>query len=37
MYNAVMDIVHKGNFVDVTDYLRDLIRKDFEARDIKIE
>ena len=37
MYNAVLSIVNEGNYVDMTDYLRDLIRKDFEARGIKIE
>ena len=37
MYDAVLDIVHKGNFVDVTDYLRDLVRKDLEARGLSIE
>lgn len=37
MYDAVLSIVNKGNYVDMTDYLRDLIRKDFEARGIKIE
>ena len=37
MYDAVLDIVHKGNYADVTDYLRDLIRKDFEKRGIEIE
>jgi len=35
MYNAVLDIINKGNYADVTDYLRDLIRKDFEARGIE--
>jgi len=37
MYETVLDIVHQGNYADVTDYLRDLIRRDFEKRDIKIE
>lgn len=37
MYETVLDIVHQGNYADVTDYLRDLIRRDFEARGIKIE
>jgi len=37
MYDTVMDIVHKGNYADVTDYLRYLIRRDFEARGTKIE
>ena len=37
MYDAVLSIVNKGNYVDMTDYLRDILRKDFEARGIKIE
>ena len=37
MYQAVLDIVNSGNYVDVTDYLRYLIRKDIEARGITIE
>ena len=37
MYETVLDIVHQGNYADVTDYLRDLIRRDFEKRDITIE
>ncbi len=36
-YDAVLDIITKGNYADVTDYLRDVIRKDLEARGIKIE
>jgi len=37
MYQAVLDIVNSGNYVDVTDYLRYLIRKDLEARGVTIE
>ena len=37
MYQAVLDIVNSGNYVDVTDYLRYLIRKDLEARGITLE
>lgn len=37
MYETVLDIVHQGNYADVTDYLRDLIRRDFEKRGIVIE
>ncbi len=37
MYDAVVSIINKGNYVDVTDYLRDLIRKDFEKRGIDVE
>ncbi len=37
MYDAVLDIISKGKYADVTDYLRDLIRKDFEARGITID
>ena len=36
-YQAVLDIVDSGNYVDVTDYLRDLIRKDLYARGIVLE
>ena len=36
MYEAVLDIVHSGNYVDVTDYLRYLIRKDLDARGITL-
>jgi len=37
MYNAVLDIINKGNYADVTDYLRDLVRRDFEKRGITID
>ncbi len=37
MYETVLDIVNQGNYADVTDYLRDLIRRDFEKRDITID
>ena len=37
MYERVLDIVHQEDFADVTDYLRYLVRRDFEARDIVIE
>jgi len=37
IYQAVLDIVNSGNYVDVTDYLRDMIRKDLEARGVTIE
>ena len=37
MKNAVVDIIESGKYVDITDYLRDLIRKDLEARGIKLE
>jgi len=36
MYEAVLEIVHSGNYVDVTDYLRYLIRKDLDARGITL-
>ena len=36
-YQAVLDIIDSGNYVDVTDYLRDLIRKDLDARGIVLE
>ena len=37
MYEAVIKVVESGAYVDVTDYLRDLIRKDLEARGIGLE
>ena len=37
MYETVLDIVHEGNYADVTDYLRDLIRRDFDKREIIVE
>ena len=37
MYEAVIKVVESGSYVDVTDYLRDLIRKDLEARGIGLE
>ncbi|GAG87701.1 unnamed protein product, partial [marine sediment metagenome] len=36
-YQAVLDIVELGIYVDVTDYLRDLIRKDLVARGVTLE
>ena len=36
-YQAVLDVVDSGSYVDVTDYLRDLIRKDLDARGIVLE
>lgn len=37
MYEAVIKVVEAGNYVDVTDYLRDIVRKDLEARGISLE
>ena len=37
MYQAVLDVIGSGNYVDVTDYLRYLIRKDLDARGIVLE
>jgi len=37
MYEAVIKIVKSGSYVNVTDYLRDIIRKDLEARGIELE
>ena len=37
MYQAVLDIVDSGNYVDVTDYLRYLIRKDLDVRGVILE
>ncbi len=36
-YQAVLDVVDSGSYVDVTDYLRDLIRKDLDVRGIVLE
>jgi len=37
MYQAVLEIVNSGSYVDVTDYLRDMIRKDLDARGVTLE
>ena len=37
MYQAVLDIVESGNYVDVTDYLRYLIRTDLTVRGITLK
>ena len=37
MYDTVIDIVHTGHYVDVTDYLRTLIRKDIEERGLRVD
>ncbi len=36
-YQAVLDVVDSGSYVDVTDYLRDVIRKDLDERGIILE
>jgi len=36
-YEAVIKIVEAGNYVDVTDYIRDIVRKDLKARGISLE
>ncbi len=36
-YQAVLGIVESGSYVDVTDYLRDVIRKDLDERGIILE
>lgn len=36
-YEAVIKVVETGNYVDVTDYIRDIVRKDLEARGISLE
>ena len=36
-YEAVIKVVEAGNYVDVTDYLRDIVRKDLDARGISLE
>ena len=37
MYEAVIKVVESGPYVNVTDYLRDIIRKDLEARGMDLE
>lgn len=36
-YEAVIKVVEAGNYVDITDYLRDIVRKDLKARGISLE
>ncbi len=36
-YQTVLDVVDSGSYVDVTDYLRDMIRKDLDVRGVTIE
>jgi len=35
-FDAVIKIIAKGAYVDVTDYLRDVIRKDLESRGVTL-
>lgn len=37
MYDAVLKVVESGAYVDVTDYLRSIIRRDLEARGIDLD
>jgi len=37
MYEAIIKVIESGPYVDVTDYLRDVIRKDLEARGIDLD
>ena len=37
MYEAVIKVVESGAYVNVTDYLRDIVRKDLEARGLSLE
>jgi len=37
MYDAIIKVVESGIYVNVTDYLRDIVRKDLEARGIELE
>lgn len=34
MFEAVKKIVDSGNYVDMTDYLRDMIRRDLKERKV---
>ncbi|GAG97023.1 unnamed protein product [marine sediment metagenome] len=36
MMEAVLDVVHDSSYANVTDYLRDVVRKDLEARGVKL-
>ena len=36
MMEAVLDVVHEGSYANVTDYLRDIVRKDLEVRGVKL-
>ena len=37
MLNAIDSVIDSGKYLRVSDYLRDLIRKDLEERGIRIE
>ena len=37
MFDAVKKIVDTGNYVDMTDYLRDMIRRDLKERNVLIQ
>ena len=37
MFAAVKKIVDSGNYVDMTDYLRDMIRRDLKERKVLIQ
>ena len=37
MMEAVMEVVESGRYVDITDYVRDIVRRDLEARGIGLE
>lgn len=37
MFEAVIKIVDSGNYVDMTDYLRDMIRRDLKERKVVIQ
>lgn len=36
IYDAVEKIIEAGKYVDVTDYLREIVRKDLESRGISL-
>ena len=36
-YESIIKIIKSGLYVDVTDYIRDVVRKDLEARGISLE
>ncbi len=37
IYDAMLSIIESGAYLNIPDYLRDLIRRDLEARGIRLE
>ena len=36
MMDAVHEVVENGSYANVTDYLRDVVRRDLESRGVKV-